>query len=208
MTTNKITSGDYTISVGPYDSGSTQWTGTMTINGNLNVTGNISTIDDLNVANAFIVVAANNTGVVTSMGMVAQKSPTTFAGLRYNSLTSQWEISNSTYGNGQPVGNTYQPIATQQSASNAAGSNTQIQYNSSGVFGANANLTYDYANSKLTLQGYQVLGYTATPANVANSVAIYSNNVGSGGTGVYFTSSQANGELVCKTKAIVFSLIF
>lgn len=208
MAINKITSGDYTVSLGPYDSGNTAWTGTMTINGNLNVTGNISTIDDLNVANAFIVVAANNNGTVTSMGMVAQKNLTTFAGLRYNTITSQWEISNSTYGNGQPVGNTYQAIATSQSAANAAGSDTQVQINQGGVFGASANLKFDYANNVLTLNGTQVLGYTAAPANVANSVAVFSNVVGPGGTGLYFTSSQASGELVSKTKAVVFSLIF
>jgi hypothetical protein len=46
------------------------------------------------------------------------------------------------------------------------------------------------------------------PANVANSVVLYSNTVGLGGTGLYFTSANAAGELVSKTKAIVFGIIF
>jgi hypothetical protein len=88
------------------------------------------------------------------------------------------------------------------------GANTEIQFNNNGAFGANINLTFDFTNSKLTLQGHQVFGNTATPANVANSVAVYSNVVGAGGTGLYFTSSSANDELVSKSKAIVFSIIF
>jgi hypothetical protein len=43
---------------------------------------------------------------------------------------------------------------------------------------------------------------------LANTVTIYSNTVGSGGTGVYFTSPQASDELVSKSAAIVFSIIF
>jgi len=39
-------------------------------------------------------------------------------------------------------------------------------------------------------------------------VALYSNAVGSGGTGLYFTSAAANDELVSKSKAIVFAIIF
>jgi hypothetical protein len=39
-------------------------------------------------------------------------------------------------------------------------------------------------------------------------VVIYSNVVGAGGTGLYFTSAAANDELVSKSKAIVFSIIF
>jgi hypothetical protein len=53
-----------------------------------------------------------------------------------------------------------------------------------------------------------VFANTATPANVANAVAVYSNVVGSGGTGLYFTSTSANDELVSKGKAIVYAIIF
>jgi hypothetical protein len=43
---------------------------------------------------------------------------------------------------------------------------------------------------------------------VANTVAIRSSNIGSGGTGLYFKSVEASDELVSKTKAIVFGIIF
>ena len=62
MATFKTTSGDYTVNLGPYDSGNSKWAGTMNVNGNLNVAGNITYVTDIAVNDAFIIVAANNTG--------------------------------------------------------------------------------------------------------------------------------------------------
>jgi hypothetical protein len=207
MTTFKTTSGDYTISMGPYDTGNGVWEGTLTINGNVDVIGNISYVTDLKVNDAFIIVAGNNTGTVTSMGLVAQKTSNTFAGLRYNTITSQWEISSTVYANGAPVGSSYSPIATGTPA--AAGANTQVQFNNDNVFGANVNLTYNYATSKLTLNGHEVLGNIGTaPSAVANSVAIYNNAEGAGGTGLFVTSTTVTDELISLTKAKLFAIIF
>jgi hypothetical protein len=199
MATYKNISSDWYITV---DSG----VGTIYVDGNLDVSGNITYVSEIAVNDAFIAVAANNNGTVTSMGLIATKvANTQWAGLRFNTITSQWEISPSVYGNGSPI-SAYETIATGNAT--VGGANTEVQFNNSGAFGANINLTYDFANSKLTLIGHQVFGNTATPANVANSVAVYSNVVGAGGTGLYFTSSAANDELVSKSKAIVFSIIF
>jgi hypothetical protein len=199
MATYKNISSDWYITV---DSG----VGTIYVDGNLDVSGNITYVSEIAVNDAFIAVAANNNGTVTSMGLIATKvANTQWAGLRFNTITSQWEISPSVYGNGSPI-SAYENIATGNAT--VGGANTEVQFNNSGAFGANINLTYDFTSSKLTLIGHQVFGNTATPANVANSVAVYSNVVGAGGTGLYFTSSAANDELVSKSKAIVFSIIF
>jgi hypothetical protein len=201
MSTYKNTSGDLTLT-------GNNGVATLTINyantvfnGSLTYTGNLTTVDD------FIVVAANNTGTVTDMGLLAgiNTGNGLYAGLRFDATINAWQISSNVSGLG--VG-TYANILTTASAANAAGSNTQIQFNQGGVFGASGNLTFDYGNNKLTMLGYQVFGNTATPANVANAVALYSNVTGSGGTGLYFTSSSANDELVSKSKAIVFAIIF
>jgi hypothetical protein len=168
-------------------------------NGNITTTGSNTTVED------FIVVAANNTGTITDMGLLAQLNANVFAGLRFDTSANTWQISSSV--NSLGVG-TYANILTTSTGQPAAGSNTQVQYNSNGSFAANANFTYDYANSTLILNGPQVFGNTATPANVANAVTLYSNAVGSGGTGLYFTSSSAHDELVSKTKAIVYGIIF
>jgi hypothetical protein len=169
------------------------------INGNLTYTGNLTTVDD------FIVVAANNTGTVTEMGLLAQTGPTTFAGLRFNSIANVWQISSSVYGNGGPV-ISYANIATGNAT--VGGANTNIQFNNAGSFAGNANFSFDFANSLVTLTGSQAFGNTATPANVSNSIVVYSNVVSGGGTGLYVTSASAAGELVSKSKAIVYSIIF
>ena len=201
MSTYKNTSGDLTLTGNNGLATLTVNYANTVFNGNFTYTGNLTTVDD------FIVVAANNTGTVQDMGLLAGIDVTTdtYAGLRFDVATNAWQISSNVSGLG--IG-TYANILTASSPAVAAGSDTQIQFNQGGVFGANANLTYDYANSKLTIKGCQVFGNTATPANVANSVALYSNVTGSGGTGLYFTSSSAADELVSKSKAIVFAIIF
>lgn len=170
-------------------------------NGNITQTGNLTTVDN------FIVVAANNTGTVTDMGLLGQTGPTTFAGLRFNTVANVWQISASVSGSGAPIAS-YANIISTDTAATVAGLNTQIQFNNSGSFGATANLSFDTANNILFLNGYQAFANTATPANVANAVALYSNVVGGGGTGLYFTSASANDELVSKGKAIVYGIIF
>jgi hypothetical protein len=200
MATVKNTSSDYIITVAG-------GTGNLTINADLDVVGNITYIDstELRVTDPFITVAAENNGAIQSMGLVAQKTTTTWAGLRFNTVSSSWEVSPAVDANGGPV-TPYSALSTGSVLPGAPANS--IQYNSSSTFTGNAALTFDDAVSKLTLIGHQVFGNVALPSNVANSVALYSNAVGSGGTGLYFTSSVANGELVSKTKAIVFGIIF
>lgn len=199
MSTYKNTSGDLTMTG---DGGLATLTinyAEAIINGNLTYTGNLTTVDD------FIVVAANNTGTVTDMGLLAQTGPTTFAGLRFDTTANMWQISTSVYGNGGPV-TAYANIATGNAT--VAGSNRNIQFNNSGSFAGNANFNFDFANSLVTLTGSQAFGNTATPTNVSNSIVVYSNVVSGGGTGLYVTSASAAGELVSKSKAIVYSIIF
>jgi hypothetical protein len=201
MSTYKNTSGDLTLTG---DAGFATLTinyANTVFNGSLTYTGNLTTVDD------FIVVAANNTGTVTDMGLLGQTGPTTFAGLRFNTTANAWQISNSVTGAGAAIAS-YANITTSATAVAAAGANTQIQFNNAGLFGATANLSFDTATNKLFLTGHQVFANTATPANVANAVALYSNVIGGGGTGLYFTSTSANDELVSKGKAIVYGIIF
>jgi hypothetical protein len=200
MALYKNISSDWYISV---DSG----VGTIYIDGNLDITGNVTYVSEIAVNDAFIVVAANNTGTVTSMGLVATRvANTSFAGLRYDATANAWQISTSVAANGAPIA-AYANIAS-GGAGTVGGANTQIQFNDAGAFGATANLTFDKTTNRLTLSGHQALANVATPANVANAVVIFSNAVSAGGTGVYFTSAAAADELVSKSKAIVFSIIF
>jgi len=150
------TNSNVEINVGPYDSGNSVYTGTLSVNGNLAVSGNVSYVTELNVNDAFIQVASNNTGAVTSMGLVATKTANTFAGLRWNTTVGSWQTSTSTGSDGTPV------AAYSNIVNSAAGSNTQIQFNDGGVdFGASANLTFNKTTNILT-----VTGTSSTTGNV------------------------------------------
>lgn len=204
-TTYKNINSDYYVNVN-------NGNGIMTVNGDLDVTGNITYVSELNVNDAFIVVAGNNTGTVTDMGLVAQKTSNAWAGLRFNTTANAWQISSSVTLNGSPVA-AYANIAT--GSTTIGGANTQIQFNDGGVFGATANLTFDKTLNKLSLTGYEVLGNIGTaPTQTANSVTIYTNGPDSGNTGVYIVGTNgantvtSDGELINATRARLYSIIF
>ena len=201
MATYKNISSDWYISV---DSG----VGTIYVDGNLDVAGNITFVSELAVNDAFIIVAANNTGTVTSMGLVATRvANSSFAGLRYDSTANAWQISTSVSANGAPIA-AYANIAT--GAVTVAGANTQVQFNDGGTFGATANLTFDKSINQLTITaGSQRLGNIGTaPAAVANSAVLYNLAPDLGASGVYARTSSTQDELITAVRARLFSIIF
>ena len=205
MSTFKNTSGDYTVNLGPYDSGNAKWSGTMNVNGNLNVAGNITYVTDIAVNDAFIIVAANNTGTVQDMGLVATKGTGSYAGFRFDTVANAWQVSSSVNLDGSPVA-AYSSIATGNAT--VSGSNTQVQFNDGGSFGASANLSFNKTTNVLTLQGSHTLGNVGTtPSSVANSVVIYNKAPGAGATGLYVVSSTTNDEVTAYNKAKLLAII-
>jgi len=199
MTTSyKTVNGDYTLTCNDGD-------GIFTVNAQALFTGNVTYTVPATTVAAFTTVAANNTGAITDGGLLMQTGPTTFAGIRFDTTSNVWQISSSVNSLGVPVAS-YANIAI--GSATAGGANTQLQFNDNSSFGGTANLTFNTANNRLFLSGFQAFANTATPANVANAVAVYSNVIGGGGTGLYFTSTSANDELVSKGKAIVYGIIF
>ena len=195
----KNTSSDYTITVN-------NGVGTFTINANTVFNGNVTYSVPATTTFAFLTVAANNSGNITDMGLIAQKGPSTFAGLRFDTAANAWQISNAVNADGSAI-TSYANIGTSSLA--VGGSNTQVQFNQNSALGASANLIFDYANNILALQGVEVLGNIGTSPSVpSNAVALYNNTIGGGGTGVYVLSSSVDDELVSKSKAIVYGIIF
>jgi len=205
MATYKNISDDWYISV---DSG----VGTIYIDGNLDVSGNITYVSEIAVNDAFIIVAANNNGTVNDMGLVATKvANSAYAGLRFDTTANAWQISSSVYANGAPIA-TYANIFSGGGNAFVAGANTEIQFNQGGNFGASGNLAFDYGNNKLVVQGYQVLGNIGSaPTAPSNSVALYNSAPGTGGTGLYVVGTSPtinNDELVSVTKARLYAIIY
>jgi hypothetical protein len=180
-----------------------------TVSGNLVVQGNLTYINvtELNVTDPFILVNASNTATYSSnSGLLTHKTSSDYAGIRYNSNSNSWEISTSTSSSG--ITGSWTPIATGNTVV-PGGSNTAVQFNNSGTFGGNAAFAFDYATSRLTINGTTALGYSSVPpTSVANTATMVANTAGSGGTGIYFTNGSNQDELVSKSKAIVFSIIF
>jgi hypothetical protein len=202
MATVKNTSGNYTITVA-------DGLGLLTINADLDVIGNITYIDssELKVTDPFITVAANNNGAIQSMGLVAQKTTTTFAGLRFNTVSGDWEISDSVDANGAPI-SPYVTIASGNTSTTPGAPVNSVQFNDAGTFGGNSKFTFDSANTKVGITGQLVLGNIAsTPTATANSAALYNNTEGAGGTGVYVRSTTVDDELISKRKALAYSLV-
>jgi hypothetical protein len=215
MSTTKRIAGDYNIvSVDIADGDNVNViTHTVNIVGNLNVSGNVTYIDvtELTVDDPFITVAANNSGsgagaAFPEQGLVTQTGTGTFAGLRFNNPTNTWQISPSVTADGAPL-TAYSDLASAAATSPGLPTNS-VQFNAGNIFGGSANLLFDSANARLTLTGTQVLANIGTaPAAVANSVSVYHNAVGAGGSGVYAKTTATDGELVSKSRAIVFGLI-
>jgi hypothetical protein len=208
MATYKRIDGDYAITTLNSADNVTITTHTLEVVGNLDVSGNLTYINvtELNIQDPFILLNASNTGSYASnSGVLTHTSVSTFAGIRYNATATQWEVSSSTDTTG--LTGTWSAIATGNAT--VGGANTQVQFNDGGSFGGNANLTFDKAVSKLTVLGHMVLGNIGTtPIATANAAALYNKAVGSGGTGVYVKSSTVDDELVSKSAAIVFAIIF
>jgi len=195
----KNTNSDYTITVN-------NGVGTFTINANTVFNGNVTYSVPATTTFAFLTVAANNSGNITDMGLIAQKSANTFAGLRFDTTANTWQISNAVNADGSAV-TSYANIGTSTLA--IGGSNTQVQFNQNNFLGASANLTFDYANNVLKIQGAGVLGNIGTaPTTPSNAVALYNNTIGDGATGVYALSSSVNDELISATQAKKFAIIF
>lgn len=167
MATIKNINNDYTLNVGnPPAAGN----GVFTVNAQTVFTGNVTYNVPATTVNAFLTVAANNNGSIQDMGLLAQLSPTTYAGFRFDVAANTWQTSSSVYANGAPI-TAYANIATP-----AAGANTQIQFNTNNAFDASANLTFDPVTNQLVLGGDLSASGNITAQNIIGNVIINSSS--------------------------------
>ena len=148
---------------------------------------------------------AGNSGVLT------HKTASTFAGIRYSVAEGYWELSTDTSETGET--GTWSQIGTAVAGS-VAGANTQVQFNNAGAFGASANFTFT-DTSQLNVGGNinvttgLQLADSAAPGAVTNTTVLHGGIAGSGWKqAFYFVDGSTTDELVSKSKAIVFGIIF
>lgn len=210
---NKIAGNYYLVTVDP-NTGNlssdnvTIQTHTVKIDGNLSVTGNTTTInvEETTINDPYIVLGANNTGDFEEVGIIAQTGPSSLAGLRYNSNSSQWEVSGDVESDGS---GTYSALATTAAAS-PGGSVNAIQYKTAGnTFGGADYFEVDVANSAITLDGSQTfITQTGEPASVTDAVVVYGDEPDLGDTGIYAKSATKTDEIVAYKRARKLALIF
>ena len=213
MNTKKRIDGDYyieTINAGDM----VHINSNLDVDGNLTVNGNITYIntEQLDVKDPFIMVNSSNTASYSSnAGLLTHKTASTFAGIRYNDNNGKWELSTSTGTTGET--GTWSEIGTAVAGS-VAGADTQVQFNNAGSFGASANMTFTTGTNQfkvtgnVNVAGPLQLADSAVPSQGTDTTVWYGNVAGSGGTGLYFVDGAITDELVSKSKAIVYGIIF
>ena len=126
-------------------------TNTLTLVGEANITGNISVTSNISAANISGTLTTAAQPNITSIGTLSSLDVT-------GNVTANIVKTNTLqYANGQPW-----------DLQEPAGSNTQIQFNNNSNFGASANLTFDSANSLMTLNGNLAVG-NVSGANVVSA---------------------------------------
>jgi len=217
MATVKRLSGDYSIvTVGSDDNVNIQ-TRTVNIDGNLNVVGNVQfvgSITDIQVQEAtisdpIITVGAGNDGLFTALGIevVKNQSLGSKAGLRWNTLSDHWEISKDNIV-WHPIGASGLLIDDPSPTLSAP-----LNTNNQAITGPN-DVTISPTSTIVNINASLKLPHqTLAPAAAVDYTIVYAQAMKEGGTALYVSTydsalNEVKDELVSKSKAIIYSIIF
>ena len=208
MSITKRIQGDYTLAA----------TGSVTIDANLIVTGTTTTVNTTETTISDRSITLNNgevgagvTGVYS--GIEVDRGSADDVALRWNEGAGYWELTND--------GSTYSAIQTTSGSSGyitAVVDDTTPQLG--GTLDVNGQTITSASNGDVVITadgtGQLKLDKTVSlqdqgsaPSATAGYNKLYSSATqGGGGTGLYYVNSTTSDELVSRTKAIVYSLIF
>lgn len=189
---------------------------TLTVTGDLVVAGTNTAVNstDLDIADKTIVLNKGETGAgVTSpvhSGIEIDRGTLTNTGLRYNDTSNKWELTNdgSTWSDilsGASAGilNVVEDITPQLGGALDVNGKT-ITSASNGDIVIDPNGTGQLKiNHEVSLQEQ-----VSDPSSTSSYNKLYAKTPSNGGSGVFFVNSTSSDELVSKTKAMVFALIF
>lgn len=236
MSTTKRVSGDYRIVSVNKATGANVLidTHTLELSGNLVVRGTSTEInvEQTTVEDPIITLGKNNTGALKDLGLevvietLTQGGPSQKAGLRWNSNLDRWEISQPYVSdpNDDPLviaaarnSATWDPIQsggafTLFSDPSPTLSNT-LDLNGQVVTSPNDIRLIAGSGSVEIGQNLKVIHDTSDPTTQPGFTIIYAKEMGTGGTGLYAACNDTAGvpvqeELVSRSKAIIFSIIF
>jgi len=207
MSQTKRVSGAYTIAA----TGGTTVDSALTVTGNLTVTGTTTTLETTNaeITDRQIVLNKGESGAgVTGVysGIEVERGSVDNAWLVFDESTDTFRIS-------YDGGATFTTIATSSSGSggiqNVVEDTTpqlggNLDMNSNDITGTgNIDVT-----GSITSDSNVVLTDASQPSSISGASILYAAATTGGGSGVHFVDGSTTGELVSKSKAIVFGLIF
>lgn len=219
MATVKRILGDYEIrSVGPTDdvivttdefrvNGDTLITGNLTVAGNVTTTTSQETI----IADPRITLGAGNTGTEDYLGIEVVRGPTDTdkAGIRWNDLVGQWEMSSDN--------TVWTPIADGGASFLISDPDptlsAPLDTNGQAIIGP-ADVTITPGSGQVTINSSLRIPHTfSDPTAEAGYTKLYAKATGGGATGVYVSvidpdTNVIQDELISKSKAIIYSIIF
>jgi len=213
---------------------------TIIIDGNLTVSGSTTSVETTNSVisdNSLVLNKGETAAGVTAgtAGIEIDRGTEDSATLQWNETDPAWEYK---IGSSFSITRGLDPVdpndyATRNYVDNSAGgaagtvagSNTEIQFNDNGSFGASSNLTWDgstvnvtgniTSTSVISSVDVEATGILALsdlgsppPGATAGKTKLYAGTPDAGGTGLFFQNTTDNDELVSKRKAIVYGIIF
>jgi len=213
MSQTKKVSGDYTIVA----TGGTTIDSALTVTGNLTITGTTTTVETTNteITDRIILLNKGESGAgvtgVTS-GIEIERGSTANALLVFDDSTDTFRIS-------YDGGSTFVTVSTTVGGSgleNIVEDTTpqlggDLDINGFNITSANTNQDINIIPSgtgNVVVDSGIRLNDQSAPSAVTNSTIVYAAATTGGGTGVHFVDGSTTGEMVSKTKAIVFGLIF
>lgn len=216
MSLNKRIKGDFLIET--VDAGNTitlRSVGGITIDGNLTVTGTQTSVEstNTNVVDNTIVLNSGESGIGISegtAGMDVDRGTLPTVGIRYNETTDQWEATDD--------GSTWYSLATGM----GGGLNNVVEDTTpqlGGDLDVNGYQITSASNGDIVVvadgvglvkidQDLSLKEQVTDETPTAGYNKIYAKTPGAGGSGLFFANSAEADELVSKTKAIVYGIIF
>ena len=208
MSITKRIQGNYTLAA----------TGSVTIDANLIVTGSTTTVNTTETIISDRSITLNNgevgagvTGVYS--GIEVDRGSEDDVSLRWNESSGYWELTND--------GSTYSAI---QTTSGSSGFITAVVDDTTPQLGGDLDvngqtitstsdgdvvITADGTGQLKIDKAVSIQDQGSAPSATAGYNKLYSSATqGGGGTGLYYVNSTTSDELVSRTKAIVYSLIF
>lgn len=222
MSIIKNVSGPYTINTINHDDPITLDSNVVIINGNLQVIGATTTVSSTNTDIGDNTIVLNKGGggvggvILGTAGIQIDRTDPTGSGLanvylRWDEMTSTWQLTND--------GSIYYSIVSTTTGNTRLVDDLAPQLganlNTDGYAIKNAGSNNVYIDPVMALQldgNIQIkkLLNFPQPDIVSNYNIITSSNVGTGGTGLYVTNDEGiiNQELITKSRAVVYSIIF